>query len=164
MYRNQTFSSVEFLLIKLLNVSVIRKTMRNAARRGRGAPILSFPCRAVIGSRRPPGLGEAGFYTILAKERKQGRARVRAGRSVWPGVQLETFRQNLPSLDTHFTLSSPSSPMHLTFLSKDTLSRPSSLPLLSHLSALFSFPPSFPLDVNSEKMTGNNVPVCSTLH
>lgn len=72
---SQTFSSVEFLLIKLLSVSVIRKTMRNAARGGREVPILSFLCRAALGSLRPPGLGEAGFYPILAKERKWGRAK-----------------------------------------------------------------------------------------
>lgn len=83
---------------------------------------------------------------------------------MWLGAQLEIFRQNSEVLDTHFTLSSPGSPAHLTFLSKDTLSCPSSLPLLSHPSALFLFSPSFPLYVNSEKMTGNNVPVRSTLH
>lgn len=71
MCRSQTFSSVEFLLIKLLSVSVIRNTMRNAARGGTEVPVLSFLCRAAFGSLRPPGLREAGFYPILAKERKR---------------------------------------------------------------------------------------------
>lgn len=75
MCKSQTFSSVEFLLIKLLSVSVIRKTMRNAARGGREVPILSFLCRAAFGLCRPPGLREAGFYPILAKERKRWRAK-----------------------------------------------------------------------------------------
>lgn len=140
MCRSQTFSSVEFLLIKLLSVSVIRKTSRNATRGGREVPILSFLCRAVFGSLWPPGLIElVSIPSCPSRENKDGQ-RVRAEGSAWPGVQLETFRQNLPSLDTHFTLSSPNSPPHLTFLSKDTLSRPSSLPLLSHPSALFFSP------------------------
>lgn len=70
MCRSQTFSSVEFLLIKLLSVSVIRNTMRNAARGGREVPVLSFLFRAAFGSLRPPGLREADFYPILAKEKK----------------------------------------------------------------------------------------------
>lgn len=141
MCTSQTFSSVEFLLIKLQSVSVIRETTRNPERRGREVPVLSFLCRAAFGSPRPPGLREAGFYPILAKERKWGQAKSQSWGTMWPGVQLETLRQNLPSLDTHFTLSSPSSPAHLTFLSKDTPSLPSSFPLLSHPSAVFFFLP-----------------------
>lgn len=143
MCRSQTFSSVEFLLIKLLSVSVIRKPWECSKGRERSAHLV-LSLQSSVWITPTSGSWRSWFLSRLSQGEKTGTGRVRAGGSVWPGVQPETFRQNLPSLDTHFTLSSPSSPAHLTFLSKDTLSRPSSLPLLSHPSALF-FPPFFPL-------------------
>jgi len=143
----------------MLSVSFIRKTMRNEARGGREASVLFFLCRAL------QSLGLREMLSILLHPRRENwdGQRVKARHIMWPGAQLRTFRHKSEVLDTHFSLSSPGSPTHLTFLSKDTLSPPSSpYPFSSHCPFLFS--PSFPLYVNSEKMTGNNVPVCSTLH
>lgn len=167
MCRSQTFSSVEFLLIKLLSVSVIRKTMRNAARGGREVPILSFLCRAAFGALRPPGLGEAGFYPILAKERKRWRAKSQGWGKFVARSSSGDFEAELALLRHTLHPLLPRQPL-ASDISVKRYPEPPLLPPppFSSLCPFFLFftPSSFPLYVNSEKMTGNNVPVCSTLH
>lgn len=106
----------------MLSVSFIRKTMRNAARGGREVSVLFFLCRAL------QSLGLREMLSILLHPRRENwdGQRVKARHIMWPGAQLRTFRHKSEVLDTHFSLSSPGSPTHLTFLSKDTLSHPSS--------------------------------------
>lgn len=167
MCRSQTFSSVEFLLIKLLSVSVIRKTMRNAARGGREVPILSFLCRAAFGALRPPGLREAGFYPILAKERKRWRAKSQGWGKFVARSSSGDFEAELALLRHTLHPLLPRQPL-ASDISVKRYPEPPLLPPppFSSLCPFFLFftPSSFPLYVNSEKMTGNNVPVCSTLH
>lgn len=163
MCRNQTFSPVEFLLIKLLRVSVNRKTVRNAARGEREVPILPFLCRAAFGSLRPLGLGEADFYPILAKERKRGRAKSQSWGKRVARSSAGDFQAKLALLRHTLHPLLPQQPC----ASDISVKRYPESPLLPPppFSSLCPFsPPSFPLYVNSEKMTGNNVPVCSTLH
>lgn len=139
--------------------------MRNAARGGREVPILSFLCRAAFGAPRPPGLGEAGFHPILAKERERWRAKSRGRGKCVSRSSSGDFQAKLALLRHTLHPLLPRQP-RASDISVKRYPEPPLLspPPFSSLCPFYFSPSSFPLYVNSEKMTGNNVPVCSTLH